>query len=163
MTRSKTSSLTIAFTAVAFSTLALAGGALAQTSPSTAQSAAAPQSGPALPKAMSVKMEQHIRLLHQQLKITSAEQPKWDQFADVMRDNAAQIEQALATRSANMPAMSAVDNMQSYAHLAQVHATNMQNLASAFQSLYNSFPASQKLIADQVFQANGGKPLPSHD
>ena len=41
--------------------------------------------------------------------------------------------------------------MQSYAQLTQVHATNMQNLASASQMLYISFTAQQKQRADGVF------------
>ena len=48
--------------------------------------------------------------------------------------------------------MGAEENMQSYAQLAQVHATNMQNLASAFQTLYVSFTAQQKQRADGVFR-----------
>jgi phage/plasmid primase-like uncharacterized protein len=48
--------------------------------------------------------------------------------------------------------------MQSYAQLAQVHATNMQKLASAFQSLYSSFPDQQKLVADAVFRKSNALP-----
>ena len=69
-----------------------------------------------------------------------------------MRDNAAQISQASADRVARVRALNAADNMQSYAQLAQVHATNMQKLASAFQSLYASFPEPQKQVADSVFR-----------
>ncbi len=115
---------------------------------------AAPGAAPALPKDVSAKVEQHIRQLHGQLGITSAQQPQWDQFAQVMRDNAAQISQASADRVARVGALNAADNMQSYAQLAQVHATNMQKLASAFQSLYASFPEPQKQVADSVFRKN---------
>ncbi len=48
--------------------------------------------------------------------------------------------------------MTAPQNMQSYAQLAQVHADGMQKLSAAFQTLYDTFPASQKQIADAVFQ-----------
>jgi Spy/CpxP family protein refolding chaperone len=144
--------------------LALAAGlpaaALAQTA---APSMAAPAAtAPAMPAAMSAKVEQHIKGLHDQLKITPAEQPQWDQFASVMRDNAAQMEQALDERGTAAPTMNAMDNMQSYAKLAQVHATNMQKLASSFQALYAVFPDSQKQLADKVFQENNGKTSKKH-
>jgi protein CpxP len=141
--------------------LALPAAALAQTTPSTA----APPNGatsasatvPALPKSLSEKVEQHIKQLRAQLDITVAEKPQWDQFAQVMRDNAVQMEQAFAARAANVATMTADENMQSYSQLAQVHAANMQKLASAFQVLYNTFPDAQKKVADTVFQANTKK------
>ena len=128
--------------------------------PSTA-APAAPAAAPALPREVSAKVEQRIRQLHGQLGITSAQQPQWDQFAQVMRDNAAQISQASADRIARVRALDAADNMQSYAQLAQVHATDMQKLATAFQSLYASFPEAQKQVADSVFR-KGNAIAPRH-
>jgi hypothetical protein len=91
------------------------------------------------------------------LGITVAEKPQWNQFAQVMRDNAARMQQAFAARAANVATMTAVENMRSYSQLAQAHASNMQKLASSFQSLYSTFPDSQKKVADTVFQANTKK------
>ena len=114
-----------------------------------------------MPKAMKAQVEQHIRQLHDDLHITASEEGQWDQFADVMRDNAARISQAFQQRGSRLTTMSAEDNMQSYAELAQAHATDMQRLASAFQSLYSSFPAQQKQSADSLFQNSTGKgPIP---
>jgi hypothetical protein len=48
--------------------------------------------------------------------------------------------------------MSAEQNMQSYANLAQMHADGMEKLAAAFSTLYESFPAAQKTVADKLFQ-----------
>ena len=76
-----------------------------------------------------------------------------------MRDNAAEINHSFTDRGAKVGAMNASDNMQSYAQLAQVHATNMQKLASAFQSLYGSFPDQQKLVADGVFRKSNALPM----
>ena len=105
--------------------LTLPVGAFAQATPAAPSSSATP----ALPKTMSEKVEQHIKQLHNQLRITTAEEPQWQQFAQVMRDNAAQIEQALEARGTNIDTMTADENMLSYAQLAQTHATNMQRLA----------------------------------
>jgi periplasmic protein CpxP/Spy len=134
--------------------------ALAQTSPSTVASPNEETSSgavPALPKSISEKVEQHIKQLHDQLGITVAEKSQWNQFAQVMRDNAARMHAAFAARAANVATMTATENMQSYSQLAQVHAANMQKLASAFQSLYNTFPEAQKKVADTVFRENIGK------
>jgi protein CpxP len=129
-------------------------GALAQSSASDTASA--------LPKAQSEKVEQYIKNLHQELAITTAEEPQWGQFAQVIRDNAAQMEQALATRRTSVDGMSAADDMQSYAQLAQVHAANMQKLAGAFQTLYATFPDDQKKVADAVFKDRDAKKKKHH-
>jgi hypothetical protein len=106
---------------------------------------------PALPPAQEQKLQAHIKSLHDELKITPAEEADWAQFAAVMRANADDMAQAFNAR-ANVATMTAPQNMQSYAELAQVHADGMQKLSAAFQTLYDTFPASQKQRADAVFQ-----------
>ncbi len=166
MSRFRTPRLAAVLAVIALPVLAVPAVALAQSSPSAPPPAAAPKAessppavapAPTLPKAQSKRVEQHIKQLHDQLGITTAEEPQWTQFAQVMRDNAAQMEQAFSARGAHVDAMNAADNMQSYAQLAQVHATNMQKLASSFQSLYNSFPDAQKKVADTVFKKSDGR------
>ena len=149
----------------------LSAGAFAQSSPSVTPTSEAtapgaqpgtgssPASEPTLPKAVSVKVAWHIKMLHNQLGITPAQQSEWAAFAQVMRDNAAEINQAFTDRSAKVASLNAAENMQSYAQLAQLHAANMQKLAVAFQSLYNSFPDQQKQVADDVFRKSNGMPL----
>lgn len=145
------------------SVLILPAAALAQTSPVAPPNEETSASGtvPALPKSILEEVEQHIKQLHDQLGITVAEKPQWDQFAQLMRDNAARMQQASAARAANVATMTAPENMQSYSQLAQLHAANMQKLASAFKSLYNTFPDAQKKVADTVFRENTGKRTPS--
>ena len=143
---------------VAFPT---AGFAQAAASPVPAIVAPAPSPNRAPPRATAAAVEQHIRHLHQQLAITPAEEPQWETFASVMRDNAAQMGQAFGDRSTKVGTMSAVENMQSFAQLATLHATDMQNLASAFQTLYSSFPDQQKAVADNVFRQNNASRVQS--
>ncbi len=130
---------------------AFAPAASAQTAP--AEAPAAEVGADALPKDAAAQVEHHIKRLHDQLGITPAEQPLWDQFAQVMRSNAAQITVVSNDRGSKLAAMDAADSMKSYANLAQVHANNMQKLAGAFQSLYDSFPDAQKKTADAVFRS----------
>ena len=138
---------------------ALPNAGVAQTSTSTPAPTAAPNTAPsptrgtfALSSAKAAEVEQHIQKLHDQLDITPAEEPQWKLFAQVMLDNAASMEQAFMTRGSNLTTMNAADNMASYAQLAQIHASNMQKLASSFRALYNMFSDPQKKIADDVFQ-----------
>jgi periplasmic protein CpxP/Spy len=100
----------------------------------------------------SGQVEQHINALHAKLQITSAQQPQWDQFIQVMRDNAHDMDQTFQTRIQSMPTMTAAENMQSYAQVAAAHSQDMQKLSSAFQTLYGTMSDSQKQTADQVFR-----------
>jgi protein CpxP len=98
-------------------------------------------------------VDAHIQVLHEQLQITPAEEPQWASFAQVMRGNATQMEQALQARGTNLENMNAAQDMQSYAQLAQLQSGNMQRLAASFQTLYASFPPAQQKVADGVFRA----------
>jgi predicted component of type VI protein secretion system len=114
--------------------------------------AQAPEATPPLPQAMEQKIDAHINMLHKQLAITPAQETQWNQFAQVMHDNAAAMHAALDKRGTQLNDMNAADNMQSYAELARVHADNMQKLATSFQTLYASLSDEQKHTADTVFR-----------
>jgi len=129
--------------------VALPLGALAQTTP-TAKTHT-PNVTSVL-KNSSANVEAHITLLHKELQITPAEEPQWTAFAQVMRDNAAQMDAAFSQRGQAFETMNAVQDMQSYAQVAQVQSDNMQKLSAAFQTLYGSFPPAQQKVADGVFR-----------
>ena len=131
--------------------LAAPGVVFAQSAPASAATAsAAPASAATASPAHSV--EAHIQALHAQLQITPAEEPQWATFAQVMRENASQMEQAFQARGASLGSMNAVADMQSYAQLAQLQSDNMQKLAVSFQALYKTFPPDQQKLADGVFR-----------
>ena len=106
--------------------------------------------GPASP--MMSRVEQRITTLHAQLKITAAEEPQWQQFAAVMRDNAQKMDQGAAERARNFHSFSAVENMKSYGQMAVEHGQNVQKLGQAFEILYNMMPPEQKKLTDEVFR-----------
>jgi hypothetical protein len=99
----------------------------------------------------SSTIEDRITDLHTSLAITAAEQPQWDAFAKVMRDNAQSMDEAFQTRLAALDTMTAPQNLQSYQTIAMAHAQGMQKLVPAFQALYDTMPADQQKVADQVF------------
>ena len=136
--------------------LALPAAASAQSAQAPA-TAAPPAAATPTVKSAEERVERRIAELHAQLKITPAEQQQWDQFAQVMRDNAREMDQVFTQRAQQYESMNAVQNMQSYEQVAETHAQQLQKLVPAFQNLYNSMPDQQKQIADQVFRANAAK------
>jgi len=142
--------------AVMAALLALPGVALAQsaTAPAPAASASPLATQPAPGNNAEQRVETHIKQLHAQLRITPAEQPQWDQFAQVMRENARDMDQAFMQRAQQYPTMNAMQNMQSYEQIAEAHAQHLQKLVPAFDTLYNAMPEQQQRLTDQVFRAN---------
>lgn len=110
------------------------------------------QPRPAAAYGMTGKIEERITDLHVKLGILPAQQPQWDQFTQVMRDNARDTDQTFRRRVESMPAMTAMQNMQSYADVAMTHAQDVQKLVPAFQALYESMSETQKRTTDQVFR-----------
>jgi Spy/CpxP family protein refolding chaperone len=129
----------------------------AQTAP-TAKPIAA---NPADERAETV--EQRITKLHQDLKITPEQETKWNDVAQAMRDNAANMEKLVAEKRRQAPQnMTAIDDLDTYQKFAQAHVDGLKNLTSAFKSLYGAMSDQQKKNADQVFESFGRTPNSGH-
>ena len=129
----------------------------AESAPSGTSQKAAPHSSHAAMarqpgETMQSLVERRITDLHGKLHITSQQSQQWDQFAQVMRDNAREMDQIYQQRAEKLGSMSAVDNMQSYAQIEQQRAQDVQKLVPAFQTLYSSLSDQQKKTADQIFR-----------
>jgi protein CpxP len=125
----------------------------AQTPPA-GDAAQAPAGDTAQTKAETV--EQRISSLHDALQITPQQEPKWDRMARVMRDNAAAMEKLVAERDQQDPAsITAVQDLTEYEKFSEAHLAGLRKLTASFETLYNSMPAAQKKVADQVFQTFG--------
>jgi protein CpxP len=97
-------------------------------------------------------VEQRIKQLHAELKITPDQESKWNSVAQAMRDNAASMEKLVAEKRQQAPqSMTAVDDLKTYQEFTQQHLDGLKNLTSAFSSLYDAMPDQQKKNADQVF------------
>jgi protein CpxP len=105
----------------------------------------------------AAQVERPIAGLQRRLKITSQEQPPWDAFAAVMRQNAAHIETLQRDRADKVATMSAPDDMRSYAGVARAHADDLQQLAAAFDTLYAAMTPEQKAEADRTFHQFQGR------
>jgi protein CpxP len=136
--------------------------AYAQSPPPASAQAAPPVAPGATNPTMEDQVGKRITQLHTALHITADEEAQWKQFADTMRDNARKMDQDYKDRSAKFSTLSALENMQSYAQIAQEHAEDVQRLVTAFQPLYAAMPDAQKKIADDVFRNAAAKHTEQH-
>lgn len=150
--------------ALAFACTLLASAAHAQaTSPASALAPTTATAARAMPDSDAKRdkaLEAHVTALHKKLQVTPAEEAKWEHVAQAMRDSANETDRIIDKREAIVGAASAMDNLTSYAEVAQAHADGVKRLASAFGPLYADMSVDQKKVADSVFRHGGktGKP-----
>lgn len=127
--------------------------------PAAADATAAP-AAPAKPvpptpqsRAVMSQVEKRITDLHDKLHITASEQKLWQDFSDMMRQNAREMDQMAQQRHDALRSMTAVADMQSYADLTAAHAAQVQKLVPSFASLYDAMSPTQKKQADDIFKA----------
>ncbi len=97
-------------------------------------------------------VENRIKELHQQLKITAEQETPWTAVAQVMRDDVKAVDAVATERQKDLPTMSALDNLKSFQRLAQTHADGLTRLADAFAQLYATMSDEQRKNADAVFR-----------
>src|SRR5579863_4748556 len=101
-------------------------------------------------------VEQRIKSLHAALKITPAENAKWNDVAQAMRENAAAMDKVVAESRTTAPqGMTAVNDLEMYQKFAQTHVDGLKNLIASFTVLYDAMPDAQKKVADAVFNTSG--------
>ena len=101
--------------------------------------------------------------LHTALQITPDQDPKWNEVAQAMRENAAAMDKLVAANQETPPQnMTAVEDLKSYQKFAQAHVDGLKNLISSFKALYAAMPDAQKKIADKVFETSGREHARSH-
>ena len=128
--------------------------ALAQSAktPAPSPAAPAPAAGKAAPGGAPTRVDASIKELHGQLKITPAQEAQWEPFAQVMRENARDMEQVATQRAQQSAPMNAVQDMQSMEKIAEAQVQHLQKLIPAFQNLYAAMSPEQKARADGIFR-----------
>lgn len=111
---------------------------------------------------MDGRVEARITSLHSKLSITADQESKWKDVTDVMHENADAIRPLIEARKANGASMNAVDDLKSYAQIADVHADGVKKFAAAFEPLYDSFSDAQKKTADAMFRKAGHRGAKHH-
>ena len=103
-------------------------------------------------KESAERVEAQIKHLHEKLGITAAQEDKWKDVAQVMRDNADKLTSLAKARSENAKTTTAVDDLKSYAAITEAHETGIEKLLPVFTTLYDSMSDAQKKAADEEFR-----------
>jgi periplasmic protein CpxP/Spy len=115
--------------------------------------AGAPQRTPGKPPPAAPgqgdQTERQIADLQKKLHITAAQQPQFDAFAQVMRENAQALDAMMRQQEQNR-STNAVEALRASAQFAEAEAEGLKRLVPALQSLYDSLPDQQKRLADSV-------------
>jgi hypothetical protein len=101
------------------------------------------------------RVDARIKEMHAKLKITQAQEDQWSKVAQVMRDNAKQMDTLTKTRS-EKTTMSAIDDLSSYAEITDAHAEGIRKFTPAFKTLYDGMSDAQKANADAIFRGHHG-------
>jgi hypothetical protein len=134
-----------------------AGGATAQSGkqpPAAQTQAQAGQKPGAEPRpaepAVQDSIEARLAEIKQRLNITAAQQPQFDKFADVLKQNAREMEALMQKEMPSAPP-GAVEGLRIAASFAQAEADNLKRLVPALEALYASLSEQQKRTADEMF------------
>jgi protein CpxP len=130
-------------------------GAYAQTSAVTAE--ASPHAMAAADSKRDMNNEKHIKDLHAKLKINPDEEKLWAVVAATMRDSAKDLDKAIDKRKESMATATALDDLNAYTDIAQVHLDSVKKFSSSFSPLYAAMSNDQKKLADEVFIQRGPK------
>jgi superoxide dismutase len=98
-------------------------------------------------------VEARIKTLHSSLHITAAQETLWNNFTQVMRENAKTMADHRKEAAQKAQSTSAVDELKSYAAVIDAHADEIRKLIPTFQALYDSMSDAQKKTADAIFRS----------
>jgi hypothetical protein len=104
------------------------------------------------PEQAAQRIEQHLARLRSDLHITPAQQPQWDAFTKVTRENTAELHQRFQQHGTRLAGMSATDNMADYTEISKLHAQELLKLATAFRAPYATMSGDQRKNADAMFR-----------
>lgn len=99
-------------------------------------------------------VEARIKELHEKLKITQAQEDLWSKVTQEMRDHAKAVHALAGARTQKASTMTAVDDLNSYAEIAKLHAEGMSRFIAVFSPLYSNMSDEQKKNADEVFRGH---------
>lgn len=102
-------------------------------------------------KMLREHLEEHIKKVHADLKITPEQEPQWAEVAQAMRnDEETTIKTIHDFRYSGKP-HTAVEDLENYQKVIQAHIDSLDKVISTFSDLYDSMPDEQKALADKAF------------
>lgn len=96
--------------------------------------------------------ELRIKDMHTKLKITAEQETLWSKVAQIMLEEAKNMDVLTQTRIEHAKDLTAIDDLKSYAEIAEAHANGIKKLTPAFAELYAGMSDAQKKEADLLFR-----------
>jgi hypothetical protein len=113
----------------------------------------------------SERMEARVASIHKALDITDAQQAQWDDFANVLRRHARDMDQRIQSRQAQRgepgaraPAraqVSAIERLERQQQRLARRSARLDEVLTAAKPLYATFSPEQKQLADQMLSRDG--------
>jgi periplasmic protein CpxP/Spy len=140
--------------AAGFAALAVAAAPASAAVPAGAAEPRAATFGQVVPAQMQQQpnVDSNLTMLHQRLGITAAQEPAFDAFANVMRENARTVPSGAPPQSAD-----AVEQLRLSIRYAQQAVDGMRRMLPALEGLYAVLSAQQRAVADQIFRQGPGR------
>jgi hypothetical protein len=113
----------------------------------------------------AARAEGRIAYLKAELKITPAQEPAFDRYAQVIRDNAVATQKAfedMRGRRGKDQNTSAIERVEQRARMAQLRDQQEQQYLAAFRPLYASLSPDQKKVADNLAAPHFGRGFRGH-
>ena len=114
--------------------------------------------------------EAQIKLLEGELNITAAQKELWNNFTQVMRENAKDTDArhearktARIERHEKAIKRTAVEHMKSHMETTESHLDQMKKLIPPFEALYASMSDEQKKTTDTIFDTGKHKKHGKHE
>jgi hypothetical protein len=139
---------------------------VAQAAPSAER--AAPRDGAQERRAFrmpSERMEARLAYARTALKITDAQQPQWEDFANVLRKHARDMDQRIQNRMAQREQaggqraeraqVNAIERLERRQQRMEQRSARLNEVLAAAKPLYAAFSPEQKQIADQMLSREG--------
>ena len=109
---------------------------------------------------MADHVEGRIAFLKAELKITEAQMPQWNAFADVLRENARRMSVLPTTMSGifgqDSASVSAPDRLNRMEQMISIMLEAVKGTKAALAPLYAVFTEEQKKVADQLIRGPMG-------
>jgi hypothetical protein len=95
----------------------------------------------------AARADQHLTQLKANLKLTAAQEPLWQAFADKVKAEAGKGMEAMRANAQDL-SLSAPDRMAQRTALMKERVATMESVNASFKQLYDSLTPEQKRVAD---------------
>ena len=96
--------------------------------------------------------EAQIKQLHDELKITEAQEVLWNNLTQVMRQNAKEMDALTKDRAETSKTMNAVEHMKFHSQVTEAQLNQQKKFIPPFEALYASMSDEQKKSTDTIFR-----------